>query len=86
MLLYLTPTKYLKLELLNATASSSLANVEITLSYTETRGKGVYLPPKRLKDYQSSLVFIPRRPTTPYLNPKKQTRKNCTPTTPVAYC
>jgi hypothetical protein len=65
LLLYLTPTKFVNLELLNAAASSSLANIERTLSSTETTGKGVYLPPKRLKDYQSSIVFIPRKANDP---------------------
>jgi hypothetical protein len=71
LLLYLTPTKYVNLELLNATASSSLANIERTLSNTETTGKGVYLPPKRLKDYQSSIVFIPRKANDPLPEPEE---------------
>jgi len=71
LLLYLTPIKYVNLELVNATASSSLANLERTLSNTETTGKGVYLPPERLKDYQSSLVFIPRKPDDPLPEPEE---------------
>jgi hypothetical protein len=70
LLLYLTPTKYVKLELLNATASSNLANTEKILSSTETTSRGIYLPPKRLKDYHSSLVFIPRKASDPL--PKRE--------------
>ena len=71
LLLYLTPTKYVNLELLNATASSSLANIERTLSNTETTGKGIYLPPKRLKDYRSSIVFFPRKADDPLPEPEE---------------
>ena len=56
---------------MNATVSSSLANIERTLSNTETTGKGVYLPPKRLEDYQSSLVFIPQKPDDPLPEPEE---------------
>ena len=56
----IVPAKYVKLELL--TASSSLqANFEEMLNVTAVHGKGVYLPPKLLRDYQSSLVFIPAK-------------------------
>jgi len=58
--LLIVPAKYVKLELL--TASSSLqANFEEMLNVTAVHGKGVYLPPKLLRDYQSSLVFIPAK-------------------------
>lgn len=75
LLLYLTPTKYVNLELLNATASSNLANLERILSSNETSGKGIYLPPKRLKDYQSSLVFIPRKSDNPLPEPEETDQK-----------
>jgi hypothetical protein len=58
LLLLIVPTKYVKLELLTA-SSSLLANFEEMMSVTGAHGKGVYLPPKLLQDYQSSLVFIP---------------------------
>jgi hypothetical protein len=60
LLLLIVPTKYVKLELL--TASSSLqANSEEMMNLTGVHCKGVYLPPKLLRDYQSSLVFIPAK-------------------------
>jgi hypothetical protein len=58
LLLFVMPTKYVKLELLTAASSSALANLEELLSLTDSNGKGIYLPPKILPDYQSSLVFI----------------------------
>lgn len=65
LLLYLTPIKHVRLELLTASASSSLINIEKTLAKAEFQGKGIYLPPKRLKDYTSSLIFIPAQPDEP---------------------
>jgi hypothetical protein len=63
--LYIKSTKYVKLELLNAASSSSLDNIERILATTETNLKGIYLPPKNLLDYNSSLVFVPARPNEP---------------------
>ena len=59
LLLFLMPSKYVKLEMLTATSASSLANIERILNNTEPKAKGVYLPPKLLRDYESSLVFVP---------------------------
>lgn len=75
LLLFLTPTKYVKLELLNAAASSSLSNTERILSSNETVGKGIYLPPKHLADYQSSLVFIPRKLNEPLPKPEETSQE-----------
>lgn len=60
LLLLIVPTKSVKLELLTA-SSSLLANCEEMMSVTGVHDKGVYLPPKLLRDYQSSLVFIPAK-------------------------
>jgi len=62
---YIKPAKYVKLELLNATSLSTLTNMERILSNAETAFKGIYLPPNRLEDYTSSLVFIPAKPNQP---------------------
>jgi hypothetical protein len=59
LLLLVRPTKYVRLELMTAAFSSLLTNVEEKLSITAFNGKGIYLPPKLLPDYQSSLVFVP---------------------------
>lgn len=65
LILYVTPSKHVKLELLNATVLSNLANTEKILSTAKVNNKGVYLPPKRLKDYTSSLIFVPAKPNEP---------------------
>lgn len=67
--LYIKPTKYVKLEILNATSFSALENVEKILSNAETTLKGIYLPPKNLQDHTSSLVFIPTNPNQPLPTP-----------------
>ena len=59
--LYLTPGKYAPLNLLNALALSNLNNVERILLELNLSDKGVYLPPKRLDNPETSLVFIPRK-------------------------
>jgi len=59
-LLYVVPGKHVPLELLNAAAASTMVNVEKVLNESEIKGTGVYLPPKYLEDFESSLVFIPK--------------------------
>jgi hypothetical protein len=59
LVLLIMPTKYVKLELMMAASSSLVANFEEMLDITAFNGKGTYLPPNLLRDYQSSLVFIP---------------------------
>jgi hypothetical protein len=81
--LYIKPTKYVKLDLLNSTTLSTLANIEKMLSNANAISQGIYLPPKRLQDYTSSLVFVPTKPdqalpTTKETNPKELETKNPT--------
>jgi hypothetical protein len=59
LLLAIAPTKYVKLKLLTAASSSQASNTEKMLNLAETNHKGVYLPPKLLRDYLSSLIFVP---------------------------
>jgi hypothetical protein len=63
LLLYLVPSKRVRLDLFTATASSTLADIDKILTNTDSALKGVYLPPKLLEDYCSSLVFVPSNPT-----------------------
>jgi hypothetical protein len=60
LLLYLTPTKNVFLDLLNASASTSGSNIERSLIEFNSAEKGVYLPPQNLRDFESSLVFVPK--------------------------
>jgi hypothetical protein len=57
-LLYITPSRHVTLELLNATATSTLINLEKIMVDSNLSGIGVYLPPQYLKKRESSLVFI----------------------------
>jgi len=59
LVLLIMPTKYVKLELMTAASSSLVANFQEMLDLTAFNGKGTYLPPNLLRDFQSSLVFIP---------------------------
>lgn len=61
LLWYVVPTKHVTLRLLTATASSSLVSVEMLLASMKPQGKGIYLPPKYLKDLESSIVFVPSK-------------------------
>jgi hypothetical protein len=60
LLLYLTPTKTVFLDLLNASASTSGSNIERSLIEFNSAEKGVYLPPQHLRNFESSLVFVPK--------------------------
>jgi hypothetical protein len=63
--LYIKPSKYVRLELLAASSSSTLFNIERMLTNAGSNQKGIYLPPKRLEDYTSSLIFIPKTANQP---------------------
>lgn len=58
-LLFITPSKHVPLTLLNAVAASANSNVERVLAQTNFAGKGRYLPPTYLRDFESSIIFIP---------------------------
>ncbi len=57
-LFYIKPTKYASLTLLNAVSQTS--NIERILVEMGLKSKGVYLPPKIIKDVESSVVFVPK--------------------------
>ncbi len=62
-LLYITPVKHVPLTLLQASADSSTSNIERVITELNLTEKAVYLPPKNLKNIDSSLIFIPISPT-----------------------
>ena len=64
LLLYISPSKHVRLDLFTAAASSSLADIQKVLVDSVSVLRGVYLPPKLLKDYRSSLVFVPSSTST----------------------
>lgn len=72
-LLYIAPTKHVPLALLEAAASSSTANIERALTETGLTEKGRYLPPSCLRDFESSVVFIPGSPEQGLPKPEEVT-------------
>jgi hypothetical protein len=69
--LYIKRTKYVKSDLLNVTSFSTLVNIEKLLTNTKANSQGIYLPPRRLQDYTSSLVFVPTKPNQPFPTTKE---------------
>ena len=65
LLLFFTPTKHAFLSLLKASASASGSNIERSLIEFDLAEKGVYLPPQNLRNFESSLVFVPKTSQTP---------------------
>jgi hypothetical protein len=61
-LLYVAPVRHVPYDLLEAAADVNASGIERVLAELNLSGKGVYLPPKNLKDIESSLVFIPLPP------------------------
>jgi len=64
LLLFFTPTKQTFLGLLKASASASGSNIERSLIEFGSPEKGVYLPPQKIRNFDSSLIFIPKTPHT----------------------
>jgi hypothetical protein len=64
LLLFFTPTKHAFLSLLKASASASGTNIERSLIEFNLVEKGIYLPPQNLRNFESSLVFVPKTPGT----------------------
>jgi hypothetical protein len=76
--LYITPSKYVPLTLLNASAEAAADNIERLISELNLSEKGVYLPPKNLKSIDSKLVFIPKTPKTSLPTPEETNEKELT--------
>ena len=64
LLLFFTPTKRAFLSLLKASASANGSNIERSIIEFDLFEKGVYLPPQNLRNFESSLVFVPMKPGT----------------------
>lgn len=59
LLLFIKPVKYVKSSLLDSTTFSLLTYVNQVIRESESKGKAIYLPPKRLEDIKAGKVFIP---------------------------
>jgi hypothetical protein len=64
LLLFFTPTKQTFLGLLKASASATGSNIERSLLEFDSAEKGIYLPPHNIRNFDSSLVFVPKTPDT----------------------
>jgi hypothetical protein len=64
LLLFFTPPKQAFLSLLKASASASGSSIERFLNEFNLVEKGIYLPPQNLKNFESSLIFVPKTPGT----------------------
>ena len=58
---FLKPTSLVKADLLDSASCSLLENVRRLVSEFGLKGKGVYLPPRYLKDAGDGLVFVPAK-------------------------
>jgi len=59
LLLFVRPTKLVKVNLLDATAISSLAAIDRIIDGLKYKGKAIYLPPRYLKELKGGTIFIP---------------------------
>jgi len=53
------PLRYVKSSLLDSTAVSTLTTLDRVLADLNYKGKGIYLPPRYLKDLKEGTVFVP---------------------------
>jgi len=77
-LLYITPARHVPLTLLNASTAANAGNTERILTELNLTEKGRYLPPKYLKNYESSLIFIPEKPIQPLPKREETTEEKLT--------
>lgn len=71
LLLYISPQKYVKQTLLDSTIIPSLANLDQVLTELKYQGKAIYLPPKYLKGFETSKIFIPMNKNTNLPTPEE---------------
>jgi hypothetical protein len=80
LLLFFTPTKRAFVSLLKASARASGSNIERALVEFDLTEKGIYLPPQNLRNFDSSIVFVPKvvgasLPTSEEINDRLFTEK-----------
>ena len=63
---------YVKSILLDSTATRSLENLDRILTELEYKGKGVYLPPKHLKNFKSGIVYVSKKKGDEILPPEEK--------------
>jgi len=60
LLLYIRPVRYIRKELLDSMAPNTLGALRQLVNEMGYRGKGVYLPPRTLREHGTSTLVIPR--------------------------
>jgi hypothetical protein len=70
-LIYIAPVKQVPVSLFNASAQAVTANIERVLTELELTAKGIYLPPRNLKNPEESLVFVPLHPKVSLPTPEQ---------------
>ena len=71
LLLYISPEKLVKQILLDSTIIPSLANLDQILTQLKYQGKGIYLPPKYFKDFETTKIFISKNKNTKLPTPEE---------------
>jgi len=61
LLLFIRPTKLVKVNLLDSTAISSLTTIDRMINDLKYRGKAIYLPPRYFKELKGGTIFIPSK-------------------------
>ena len=61
LLLFIRPTKLVKVNLLDSTAISSLTTINRIINDLKYKGKAIYLPPRYLKGLKGGTIFIPSK-------------------------
>jgi len=69
--LYIASEKYVKQTLLDHTTTPSLANLNQILTELKYQGKPIYLPPKYLKDFETTKIYIPKNENTNLPTPEE---------------
>jgi hypothetical protein len=63
-LFYVVPSRHIPKEILNASADPASSNIERILAELNFGERGIYLPPKSIKDIESGIVFVPKTSQT----------------------
>jgi hypothetical protein len=63
LLLYIKPIRYVKASLLDSTAMSNLTAINQIIADLNYNGRGIYLPPRYLKEFKGGTVYIPSENT-----------------------
>ncbi|MCW4005720.1 MAG: hypothetical protein NWF04_03875 [Candidatus Bathyarchaeota archaeon] len=63
-LFYISPSRTVPLTFVDAIVTSQFDNLERILLEFNSSEKGLYIPPKNLKNIESSLIFLPKKPQT----------------------